>query len=326
MKRQSEPAVLSPGSAATGNRGKSAATAQFSEPSNCSWLARPSNVDKTRFSAAAALAALACTARALAVETVDLGGSAKGQPSAVWYQFQGADYVAAFVRGTDGHLFANVGNPANGDWTGWAQIGEELLKGSPSCVATTTQLIDCVAVGANNAVMHVRYNSKLHQWSDWESLGGYATSDPSAVRTSVDGGTVLNIFVRGPNDLLFWNEFKDGGWSDWQDLDITVGNQLALQRHLRLPAPIATTLPTAPARPVHRRHLASPPAITTDDIGGAIERQGVGHLATGGKGDMLRIFVNGPGQRLWIKKWKGSWIDWQQLDASTVSSARPPAP
>lgn len=260
----------------------------------------------------------ACATGAMAVETADLGGSAKGQPSVVWYQFQGADYVAAFVRGTDGHLFANVGNPADGNWLGWAQIGEEVLKGSPSCVATTSQLIDCVAVGANNAVMHVRYNSKLHQWSDWESLGGFATSDPSAVRTSVDGGTVLNIFVRGPNDLLFWNAFKDGGWSDWQDLGVTVGNQLACSDIFVAGAHCYDTSNGTGTQLTDVTGIANP-SITTADIGGAIEGK-VSAFATGGKGDTLRIFVNGPGHRLWIKKWKGNWIDWKQL-AVTVNGS-----
>lgn len=266
----------------------------------------------------AAALATACATGAMAVETVDLGGSAKGDPSIVWYQFQGADYVAAFVRGTDGHLFANVGNPADGNWLGWAQIGDELLKGSPSCVATTQLLIDCVAVGANNAVMHVRYNSKLHQWSEWESLGGFATSDPSAVRTANDDGTALNIFVRGPNDLLFWNEFKDGGWSDWQNLETNVGTELACSDIFVSGAHCYDTSGGSAVQLTDVTHWVNP-AITTEDLGGAIEGK-VSGVATGGKGDTLRLFVNGPGHRLWFKKWKGSWAEWKQLPVTVNGS------
>lgn len=267
---------------------------------------------------AAAMAALSISS-AMAFEVIDLGGTAKGNPSVVWYDFKGADYVGAFTKGVDGHLYANVGDPVSTNWTGWVQIGDEVLKGSPSCVATTPQLIDCVATGKNNAIMHIRYNSKLHEWSDWESLGGFSSSDPSAVRTKVDGGTVLTVFVRGPDDVLFKNEFKDGEWTDWKSLDIQVGYVIGCTDVFVWGAHCYdTTLGDAKQLTDVTRQTGG--KIFVDNLGGAITEK-VSGVPSGSKGDTLRLFVHGPNDTLWINTWSnGAWSNWQDLGL-TVSGA-----
>jgi hypothetical protein len=262
-------------------------------------------------------AAFSLSGGALALDTFNLGGAAKGDPSAVWYRFAGDDYVAVFVRGPGDLMYANVGSESGDTWTGWAAIGTEALKGSPSCVATYPDQIDCFAVGASNAVRHITYDADAHEWSTWENIGGFATTDPSAVRTIEDGDEILRVFVRGPADKLFVNSF-DGGWTDWQDLDVTFGGNPGCTDILVFGAHCYDTSGGSADQysDLTRETGAS---IFVDHLGGAIEKKASG-VATGNAGNTLRIFVHGPGHRLWFKKWNGGWQDWKQL-AVTVNSA-----
>ena len=268
---------------------------------------------------ALALAALltAATTAASAIDTYDLGGSALGDPSTVWYKFGGKDVVAVFVRGSDGHLYAQVGDGNGGGWTGWAPIGSELLKSDPACVATSTSLIDCVAVGKNSNVFHVRYNAKKHEWTKWENLGGFATGAPGVARTSADGATALNVFVSGPENTLFINTY-DGSWSDWKSLGVKVGGTVACTDILVLGAHCYDAGANG-AEQFSDLTRTSGDEIFVDHLGGAIAGK-VSAVATGMNGDTLRVFVNGPGKRLWFKKWDGGWQDWEQLPVTVGSS------
>jgi len=265
-----------------------------------------------------ALAALLVTASsASAVDTYNLGGSAKGDPSTVWYKFGGKDVVAVFVRGTDGHLYAQVGDAEGNNWTGWAPIGSEILKTDPACVATSTSLIDCVAVGKNNNVFHVRYNAKKHEWSPWENIGGFATGEPGVARTSAGGATKLNVFVSGPDNLLFINSY-DGKWSDWKSLEVKVGGSVGCTDILVLGAHCYDTN-SGSADQYSDLTRTSGSDIFVDHLGGAIEGK-VSAVASGMNGDTLRVFVKGPGKRLWFKKWDGIWHEWAEIPV-TVGSA-----
>jgi hypothetical protein len=270
-----------------------------------------------QFLAAGALLAT-CATGTLALDTFDLGGAAKDEPSAVWYKFGADDYVAVFVRGPGDLMYANVGSESGDSWTGWVAIGTEALKSPPSCVAFTSTRIDCVAVGAGNEVKHVSYDSDDHEWSDWESLGGFATSDASAVRTVVDGDRELNIFVRGPADHLFLNTFDGDDWTDWQDLDLTVGSAIGCTDILVLGAHCYDTSGGS-ARQYSDLTRESGASVFIDELGGAIEGK-VSAVATGNAGNTLRVFVKGPGSRLWFKKWNGSWQEWKQLPVAIGSA------
>ena len=266
----------------------------------------------------AALALALGSTGALALDTFDLGGAAKGDPSVVWYEFGGDDYVAVFVRGPADLMYANVGS-ANGDtWTGWAAIGNEPLKSSPSCVATYDTLIDCVGVGASNAVMHISYDADDPSWSNWESLGGFATSAPSAVRTKEDGETLLRIFVRGPADHLFMNTFDGDGWTSWEDLDVAIGGDPGCTDILVFGAHCYDTS-AGKAEQYSDLTRESGAGIFVDDLGGIITDK-ASAVTTGNSGKTLRVFVNGPGSRLWFKKWNNTWQDWVQLPVAIGSA------
>ena len=270
-----------------------------------------------KFAALVTAAALAFTAPALAVDSFDLGGAAKGNPSSVVYKFGGEDHVAVFVRGPADMMYAQVGTMDGSDWTGWANIGTLALKGDPDCVARTTTRIDCVGVGPSNKVYWTSYNASNNSWTGWTSLGGFATSDPSIVRTN-DGSTKLRVFVRGPADHLFMNTLDGGAWSDWQDLDKTIGTALSCVDLFNWGAHCYDSSGGSAVQ-LTNVTMTSGPAIMLDNIGGAVNGK-VSAISTGADGDVLQVFVRGPGNKLWAKTWDASWNDWQQLDASMSSA------
>jgi hypothetical protein len=197
-------------------------------------------------------------------------------------------------------------------------IGKQALKGSPSCVARTLSRIDCVAVSANNNVFWTTYDAKKNAWTGWSNLGGYATSDPSAIRTLEGGVATLRVFVRGPANHLFMNSLEGGAWTDWQDLDGTVGDQLACT-DMFLSGAHCYDSSKGSALQLSDITNTTGNDVKVEDLGGIISGK-VAPVATGSKGNKLFVFVNGPGKRLWVKSWTGAWSDWTQLAATVVSA------
>jgi len=254
---------------------------------------------------------------ALALDTFDLGGAGKGTPSVVTYTFAGMDAVAAFVTGPGDLMYAEVGTNDGANWTGWAPIGKQALKGSPSCVARSASRIDCVGVSANNAVFWTSYDAKKNAWTGWTSLGGYATSDPSAVRTIEGGKALLRVFVRGPADHLFLNTLAGGKWSDWQDLEGTTGTLLSCTDIF---VSGAHCYDTSNGKALQLTDITNKTGndVEVEDLGGIISGK-ASAVATNG-GNALHVFVNGPGKRLWVKTWDVGWSDWTQLPTTVISA------
>lgn len=276
---------------------------------------------KTILAAAILIAtALLGDAAAKAADTYDLGGSAKGTPSVVWYKPGGQNAVAVFVRGTDGHMYAQVGDGKGAGWTGWAPIGDLVLKSDPACVATTPNLIDCVAMGPGNAIYRIRHDAKKFTWSAWQNLGGAAAGAPGIARTvNEDGDLALNVFVAGPGKLLFINTLVDGDWSDWQSLGVTVGGTVACTDLL---TEGAHCYDTSAGSAVQYSDLTRTTGddILIADLGGAITGKAA-PVSFGDDDDALLLFVNGPGHRLWVKSWDGTFGDWQQLPIAIGAGA-----
>lgn len=257
---------------------------------------------------------------AAAAETYDLGGAALGVPSVVWYKPAGNDAVAVFVRGKDGRMYAQVGDGEGGGWTGWAAIGDLTLKSDPACVATSSTVIDCVAMGPNNNIFRIRHNAKAFTWTKWENIGGAGAAAPGIARTvDEDGNLMLDVFVEGPGNLLFLNAFDGNEWSDWQNLEVTVGGAVACTDILVVGAHCYDTSGgTAVQYSDLTRNTGSD--ILIADLGGQVNGKAA-PVVSGKKGNNLNVFVNGPGKRLWVKSWDGEFSDWKQLPVAIGSGA-----
>ena len=58
--------------------------------------------------------------------------------------------------------------------------------------------------------------------------------------------------------------------------------------------------------------------VLVADLGGQVNGKAA-PVISGKKGDHLKVFVNGPGKRLWVKTWDGGWSDWTQLPTTVIS-------
>ncbi|WP_417309750.1 hypothetical protein [Devosia sp.] len=262
---------------------------------------------------------LATAGAASAIETLNLGGSAKGDPSVVWYQFAGQDVVAAFVRGTDGFMYAQVGDSQGDNWTGWARIGNQAIASSPACTASGPHRIDCVAVGSGNNVFHVRYDAQAHSWSDWSNIGGYATGAPGITSTLEAGERMLSVFVSGPANSLFRKSLEAGSWTDWIDLDLTVTGDVACSDLMGSAAFCYDTGSGSAVQMGDLTHVSGSDVIVAN-LGGAIKGKASAAPA-GGLSQMLHIFVRGPGNTLWVKTWDGAaFSNWRDLGAGLGSA------
>lgn len=269
------------------------------------------------FTTLAAIAILGVSALpVLGGEVYELGGAAKGTPSTVAYQFGGQDSVAVFVRGPGDLMYAKV-TADNGDtFTDWAPIGTLALKGDPSCAARSPSRIDCAAVGPNNNVYWTSYDAKANKWTDWANLNGLATNDPSIVRTTEGGKTQLRIFVRGPQNHLFLNSLINGKWSDWQDLQGTVGSDVGCMQVFALGAHCYDTTSKGVLQLTDITHKTGKD-VKIDNVGGLV----TGRVSAVATHNILRLFVLGPGNTLWMKYWQNNkWSDWGDM-GETLGSA-----
>ena len=181
-------------------------------------------------------------------------------------------------------------------------------KGTPSTVAYSF-------AGAPAVAVFVRGNAKTNAWTGWSSLGGAASGNPSVVRTSEGGKSQLRIFVRGPLNHLFMNTLGGCKWSDWQDREGTVGKALSCAAVFNLGAHCYDTTANGVLQLTDITHQTGTDVVV-ENLGGAVS----GKVSAVSAGDIFRVFLLGPGQKLWVKSWSGDWSDWQQTDVDLGSA------
>jgi hypothetical protein len=153
------------------------------------------------------------------------------------------------------------------------------------------------------------------KWSDWASLGGNATSGPSAV---VYSGALL-VFVRGVDGGIYQNTMDAGGrWSGWAGiggystsapganvrkgssnvLDLVVkGGDNALWHRAYVPG----TGWTAPASIAG--NLTSAPTVNSQSA------------------DLLNIWARGTDGAVYQRSWTGAaWADWSSIGGGTIGA------
>jgi hypothetical protein len=133
------------------------------------------------------------------------------------------DYSLLVVaRGGDEGLW-QIGQAAPGSltWTGWTSLGLGSVTGTPLILRSNptnspTYLLQVFAHRPDGSVaeaMQTAPNSLF--WTDWNSLGGYLTSDP-VIGENNDGR--LEAFGRGGDGALWNNEqtISNGPWGAWR--------------------------------------------------------------------------------------------------------------
>lgn len=101
------------------------------------------------------------------------------------------------------------------DWSRAIQIpGPDLQPMTPAVVAWSgnDSRLDVFAVSRSNShLLHAWWEAERAAWSDYEDLGGFATTPPVAVSRSPG---VLDVFVRG-GDAGLWHLSYEGSSQSW---------------------------------------------------------------------------------------------------------------
>jgi hypothetical protein len=198
-------------------------------------------------------------------------------------------------------------------------------------------------------------------WSDWSSIGGYATSGPAAAGY----GNTIQVFVRGGDGAIYWNVLSGGSWRGWQSLggvatsapaaavrrgplgylDLAVrGTDNAIWFQTFVPgkgwsgwSSIGGNLTTAPTLDSQADGIVNVFARGTDgtlfqkswDGAKWIEWFTLGGGLNGAPTSVSRApgFVNvyaRGGNQTYIRSWAGTWGAWTLLDSTPIDSS--PAP
>jgi spore germination protein YaaH len=105
----------------------------------------------------------------------------------------------------------NLLNAKFGTTTPWYSLGGILTTGPEA--SSFGARSDVFVRGTDNAIWHRDWDGT--NWSAWDSLGGIATSDASAVSW---GTNRIDLFVRGTDKAIWHRSWNGATWSVWDSL------------------------------------------------------------------------------------------------------------
>jgi hypothetical protein len=151
-------------------------------------------------------------------------------------------------------------------------------------------------------------------WTNWSSLGGAATSGPTAAAY----GSAIEVFTSGPDGAIYQDAFNNGVWSGW----VSLGGG-------------ATSAPSAAVRrgPLNYLDLAVKGTDNSiyfetyvpgsgwsgfSSLGGNFTSAPVLNSQSDG---IVNVFVRGTDGAVWERSWTGSaWNDWSSLGGYTIGA------
>lgn len=83
-----------------------------------------------------------------------------------------------------------------------------------SSLAREPKMLDLFGIGTNSAVFHKSYDS-LTGWTGWNSIGGKLTSNIAITSLAFND---LQVFGRGTDNAMWWNQWDGVGWFGWVSL------------------------------------------------------------------------------------------------------------
>ena len=122
----------------------------------------------------------------------NLGGILTSDPTAVSW---GSNRIDVFARGTDNGLWQKSWDGHS--WSSWTPLGGMMISG-PEASSCAPGHLDVFVTGSDHAIYQLGFNAK---WGTWQRLGGYWSSDPSAICPV--GTTTVNLSARGTDNALW---------------------------------------------------------------------------------------------------------------------------
>lgn len=130
----------------------------------------------------------------------DLGGTLTSVAAAASW---GEEETQVFAIHDDGELWNRYWDGHR--WHEWESLGGP-FTGQPGAAARSAERIDVFAVGRDGVLRHRWWDGT--RWVDWEDLED-APHDGAAVSCSWVGNR-LDVFVTGPNGLLWYKALRPG--------------------------------------------------------------------------------------------------------------------
>jgi len=259
------------------------------------------------------------------VQTFDLGGQIKNDPSFVVNKADQSAPFAVFGRGMDDALWWTTGDGVS-DWNGWKKIGGQ-IKFAPGCVSHHSSLsgpkayvIACFVVGMDDAIWYAEQShAQPGKFGGFTSLGGLTKSSPSAVAALDEAGhRALYVFVRGLDNQLWYNQYRADvisavdpvGWLGWTQIGYNMagaptcvgmgGNHIDC--YFR-----DSTGQIVEAPNVFARGPQTP-------LGGETEKRPGVIVSSDFK--QVRILVKGMDDMMWVRSWRSGsgFNDWRPTD------------
>jgi hypothetical protein len=145
---------------------------------------------------------------------ISLGGTLTSRPGAAAgaLSVAGGEALDLVVRGGDGAVWDR--ELTHTTERSWRSLGGRTLAGSGPAAVNVGGTLYVLAIRTDGTVFVNKSTDGAH-WSGWHSLGGRASGD-IGVATPAPGVGV--VFVRGPGNALYYNEFAgttagvSGGW------------------------------------------------------------------------------------------------------------------
>jgi hypothetical protein len=259
------------------------------------------------------------------VQTFDLGGQIKNDPSVVVNKANDAAPLAVFGRGMDDALWWATGDGVS-DWNGWKKIGGQ-IKLAPGCVSHHSSLagpkayvIACFVVGMDDAIWYAEQDyGKPSTFGGFASLGGLTKSSPSAVAAvDEEGHRALYVFVRGLDNQLWYNQYRADvisavdpvGWLGWTQIGYDMGGAPTcvsmggnhIDCYFRDSAGQVVEAPDVfgrgPQTPLSGETEKRPGVMVSSDF------------------KQVRILVKGMDDMMWVRSWKASsgFADWRPTE------------
>ena len=231
-----------------------------------------------------------------------LGGASPSRPAIAKVSLTD---VAAFVRGTDNHLWWN--SYTGGAWSGWVSLGGTTYA-APAAVSWGGGRLDLFIRGTDNRLWHRWYSGG---WHSWESLGGTLTSAPTVSAQP----NRLDVFARGAAGQLVHKWWYGSGWSGWESLGGTlVGGPGAVSWS---PNRIDVVVRGTDNHAYHKWWDGTAWRGYENLGGGLADEPQAASLGVG----ELDIVVLAPDHQLWRRSLRGSWGGWVPMGFTAGNTA-----
>ena len=143
----------------------------------------------------------------------EIGGRTPSSPALTIDRDTGSLYIV--VRGMDNGIYYNVYK--NGVWSGWSRLPGRTSAG-PAAAFINNKLHIIVKGFSDNSLWHgwVDFTTFSPSWSGWSKLSGATPSSPDL---SIDYETQeLFLAVRGLNNKIYINRYREGVWQGWEHI------------------------------------------------------------------------------------------------------------